>query len=229
MTYGLEVAYKVRQENNVRDASKCDVLFVTDGLLLAVLSEDVLAEQYGAIVVDEAHERTLGTDVLLGMLSRVLPLRRTRYETGQSEVPPLKLIIMSATLALDQVFPPSIEQRKFILKHTKKKKKLLGPHLFSPVPPVVSIDGRQFPVETHWLRVTPDDMAETLDQAVRTVSTIHNTLPRGTILVFLPGKREIVAMTRELVQKFGDKEMVIVPLHSGKRNCLGRKNLKFET
>ena len=121
VTYGLEVAYKVRQENNVRDASKCDVLFVTDGLLLAVLSEDVLAEQYGAIVVDEAHERTLGTDVLLGMLSRVLPLRRTRYETGQSEVPPLKLIIMSATLALDQVFPPSIEQRKFILKHTKKK------------------------------------------------------------------------------------------------------------
>jgi ATP-dependent RNA helicase DHX37/DHR1 len=105
VVFGEQVAYKVRQESNLRVAScECDVLFVTDGLLLTVLSgDDVLAEQFGAIVIDEAHERTLGTDVLLGMLSRVIKLRRTRYESGESETPPLKLVIMSATLALEQV------------------------------------------------------------------------------------------------------------------------------
>jgi HrpA-like RNA helicase len=91
----------------------------------------------------------------------------------------------------------------------------MGPHLFCPSPPVVSIEGRQFPVETHWLRVTPDDLSSALEAAVKTVATVHNTLPRGTVLVFLPGKREIVAMTRDLRERFAEDEMVIVPLHSG--------------
>ncbi len=43
----------------------------------------------------------------------------------------------------------------------------MGPHLFCPSPPVVSIEGRQFPVETHWLRVTPDDLSSALEAAVR--------------------------------------------------------------
>ncbi len=176
----------------MRDFDSCNVLFATDGLLLSVLTEDVLAERYSVIVIDEAHERTLGTDVLLGMLSRIVPLRRSRYESGASEVPPLKLVIMSATLALEP---------------------LLG--LFAVKPPVVSIEGRQFPVETHWMRVTPEDLESALEAAVKTVATIQQTLPRGTVLVFVPGKREISFVSQKLRELFSEEVMLLVSLHSG--------------
>ena len=179
----------------MRDFDACDILFATDGLLLSVLTEDVLAERYGAIVIDEAHERTLGTDVLLGLLSRVVPLRRARYESGQSPVPPLKLVIMSATLALEPL------QALFAA--------------LRPPPPVVCIEGRQFPVETHWLRVTPEDLRAALDLAVKTVATIHHSLPRGTVLVFVPGKREIAFVAQQLRDLFGEEAMRLVSLHSG--------------
>ena len=102
------------------------------------LQEDFLLRKYSVILVDEAHERSLNTDILLGMLSRVLPLRRRLHDTKQCPggvpVYPLKLIIMSATLRVSDF--------------TENKR------LFPTPPPVIHVAARQFPVTVHFARKT---------------------------------------------------------------------------
>lgn len=65
---------------------------MTDGVLLREVSLDLLLSKYSAIVVDEAHERSVNTDVLIGMLSRVVKLRREMSEEKDSTIK-VKLII----------------------------------------------------------------------------------------------------------------------------------------
>ena len=187
--HGGLVGYRVRGEGKY-SAEETILEFVTDGLLLAQMGDDVLLEGVSVVVVDEAHERTLGTDVLLGMLARVGPLRRRRYAAGESDAAPLKLVVMSATLALAPIA-----------------------ELFGADTPVVQVEGRQYPVETHWLRVTPDGLPEALERAAAAVRSIHSGLPTGTVLVFVPGKQEISWLMTQL-QSLAD-DLDLCPLHSG--------------
>lgn len=89
---GQEVGYTIRFED-VSDRYKTVLKFVTDGMLLREAMSDPFLQRYSVIVLDEAHERTLSTDVLMGLLMEVLPKR-----TKQSEYGELKVVIMSATL-----------------------------------------------------------------------------------------------------------------------------------
>jgi ATP-dependent RNA helicase DHX37/DHR1 len=68
---GKEVGYQVRYEKQADKSTK--IKFMTDGILLKELQSDFLLSAYSAIIVDEAHERGLNSDVLIGMLSRVVP------------------------------------------------------------------------------------------------------------------------------------------------------------
>jgi ATP-dependent RNA helicase HrpA len=87
---GQSVGFRVRFADQVSDATR--LVLMTDGLLLAELTSDPLLRRYDTIIVDEAHERTLNVDLLLGVLKRLLPRR-----------PDLKLIVTSATLDVERV------------------------------------------------------------------------------------------------------------------------------
>ncbi|CAR30761.1 hypothetical protein ZYGR_0P00630 [Zygosaccharomyces rouxii] len=82
---GEEVGYSIRFENKV--SNKTILKYMTDGMLLREAMEDHDLKRYSCIILDEAHERTLATDILMGLLKQVVVRR-----------PDLKLIVMSATL-----------------------------------------------------------------------------------------------------------------------------------
>ncbi|MGA2187655.1 MAG: ATP-dependent RNA helicase HrpA [Steroidobacteraceae bacterium] len=87
---GATVGFRVRFADQVSAATR--LVLMTDGLLLAELASDPSLRRYDTIIVDEAHERTLNVDLLLGVLKRLLPRR-----------PDLKLIVTSATLDVERM------------------------------------------------------------------------------------------------------------------------------
>ena len=89
---GKEVGYTIRFED-VSDPYRTVLKFVTDGMLLREAMSDPLLSRYSVIVLDEAHERTLATDVIMGLLMEVLPKRKKGCKEGE-----LKVVVMSATL-----------------------------------------------------------------------------------------------------------------------------------
>ena len=90
VTLGAEVGYAVRFEN-VSTPGVTRVRFCTDGVLLRELMEDPLLSRYSVVMVDEAHERSLATDLLLGLLKKV-----------QRRRPDLRIIIASATIQAEE-------------------------------------------------------------------------------------------------------------------------------
>merc|ERR1719199_1096608 len=89
---GAEVGYTIRFED-VSDPHRTVLKFLTDGMLLREAMSDPLLSRYSVIVLDEAHERTLATDVIMGLLMEVLKKRTKGSEAGE-----LKVVVMSATL-----------------------------------------------------------------------------------------------------------------------------------
>lgn len=87
---GRSVGFRVRFADQVSAATR--LVLMTDGLLLAELTSDPMLRRYDTVIVDEAHERTLNVDLLLGVLKQLLPRR-----------PDLKLIVTSATLDVERV------------------------------------------------------------------------------------------------------------------------------
>jgi len=87
---GEEVGYSVRFENKSSDRTR--IKFLTDGMLLQEMLRDPLLKKYSVVVVDEAHERTVGTDLVMGFLRRLVYNERRGM---------LKVVIMSATLEVE--------------------------------------------------------------------------------------------------------------------------------
>uniref|UniRef100_A0A0A1XCG5 RNA helicase n=1 Tax=Zeugodacus cucurbitae TaxID=28588 RepID=A0A0A1XCG5_ZEUCU len=165
-----EVSYLIRFEGNVTPQTR--IKFMTDGVLLKEVESDFLLHRYSVIILDEAHERSAYTDILVGLLSRIVPLRQKRGD-------PLKLIIMSATLRVDDFIG--------------------NPKLFKYPPPVLKVEARQFPVTVHFQRRTPSDY---LQEAFKKTAKIHSQLPDGGILVFLTGQQEVNTLVRKLRRTF---------------------------
>ncbi|KAH6715145.1 P-loop containing nucleoside triphosphate hydrolase protein [Leptodontidium sp. MPI-SDFR-AT-0119] len=174
--HGKRVAYQIRFEGTV--GAETAIKFMTDGVLLREVAQDIALQKYSAIIIDEAHERSVNTDILVGMLSRVVKLRE-EMATEDSSIKPLKLIIMSATLRITD----------FTQNAT----------LFSKPPPVLQAEGRLYPVVNHFARKTHHDYIE---DAFRKISRGHKKLPPGGFLVFLTGQNEITQLSKRLKEAF---------------------------
>lgn len=172
-SHGNKVAHQIRFDTTV--SAQTAIKFMTDGILLRELSQDLLLKKYSVIVIDEAHERSVNTDLLIGMLSKIVPARMKRTEQNP-DPQPLKLVIMSATLNINDFL------------HEK---------LFSASmrPPIVEAEGRQHRVTTHFALRSRGDY---VDEVVEKVKRAHRKLPRGGILVFLTGQNEIKHVLSQL-------------------------------
>lgn len=171
------VGYQIRYDSSTVTAETA-IKFMTDGILIREIQSDFLLSKYSIILLDEAHERNLNTDILVGMLGRIVKLRWKKANEPGSQIKPLRLVIMSATLNVDEFAKPS---------------------LFNPLPPVLKVEARQHPVTVHFSRKTDEDY---VTEAFKTVSKIHANLPEGGILVFMSGKREIMTLVRQLEKKY---------------------------
>ncbi|KAG8158747.1 hypothetical protein KVR01_011190 [Diaporthe batatas] len=171
-----KVAYQIRFEGTVDPNTA--VKFMTDGVLLREVAQDISLKKYSAIIVDEAHERSVNTDILVGMLSRVVKLRKELSQEDPT-IKPLKLVIMSATLRIEDMTQ--------------------NPTLFKTPPPVLEVEGRQYPVTVHFSRRTQHDYVE---EAFKKISRGHRKLPPGGILVFMTGQNEITELMKKLKKTF---------------------------
>ena len=182
---GDDVGYQVRGEK--RTSEKTRLTYMTDGILLALLSGDPLLSEYDIVVVDEAHERSLNIDFCLGLLKNA---QKKREGTDT----PLKLVITSATL----------DQQKMSDYFAKDGKET----------PSLAVEGRMFPVTTSYESMTPKD--EELYYIAREKVEIALEKHEGNILIFMPGKREIEAMAEELESLVeGRDDVEIISLYAG--------------
>jgi len=203
------VSYQIRYDSAVSPSTR--IKFMTDGILLREIQSDFLLNKYSAIIIDEAHERSMNTDILLGLLSRIVPLRRELYNEQhphdnqqqkrkkksrkKKNAPiktkvecPLKLIIMSATLRIEDF--------------TQNQR------MFRVPPPVIKIESRQYPVTIHFNKKTPQ--TDYVTEAYRKVCKIHERLPEGGILVFLTGQQEIEQLCKMLRQQYARKKAFLL-------------------
>ncbi|KAM0789668.1 hypothetical protein ACM66B_006531 [Microbotryomycetes sp. NB124-2] len=178
---GKLVGYTVRFDD--KSSKQTRLKYMTDGALLAEMLEDKDLDRYDVVVLDEAHERSLRTDMLMGFLKKIQQRRRRkaaafreRVQRGdaqrtqnQHERDPseLKIVVMSAT----------IDAEKF--------------SKFFDGAPVLFVQGRQFSVR---VRYTAEPVNDYLDAALKTVYAIHMNQPPGDVLVFLPGQDDIESL-----------------------------------
>lgn len=193
---GSVVGFQVRFTDKVGEDSR--IKFMTDGILLAEIASDRWLSRYDTLIIDEAHERSLNIDFLLGYLKQLLRKR-----------PDLKLIVTSAT----------IDTERF------------SRHFGNA--PVVNVEGRTYPVEVRYRPLDEKPGAESdaspveagargrreepdgdpVSAIIAAMDEITCTDPRGDVLVFLPGEREI-RDTHQALERRKYRETEVLPLYA---------------
>jgi len=78
------VSYQIRYDTTVSPSTS--IKFMTDGVLLRELASDFLLSKYSVLIIDEAHERSMNTDILIGVVSRVVKLRESMWREGKDPI-----------------------------------------------------------------------------------------------------------------------------------------------
>ncbi|KVZ28095.1 ATP-dependent RNA helicase HrpA [Burkholderia multivorans] len=196
--FGEVVGYKVRFTDNL--APGASVKLMTDGILLAETQTDPLLKAYDTLIIDEAHERSLNIDFLLGYLKEILPKR-----------PDLKLIVTSATIDADRfarhfgsdAHPAPVIEVSGRLYPVEVR--------YRPVaedrPAVKHAEGTASRDRVKTAREAERDL---MDAIVDAVDELCREGP-GDVLVFLPGEREI-REAAEALRKHHPPHTEILPL-----------------
>ncbi|KAF6770990.1 hypothetical protein AHF37_10376 [Paragonimus kellicotti] len=164
---GAKVGYSIRFEE-CRTSSLTVISYLTEGMLVQEFLRDPLLRQYRVIMLDEVHERSLQTDMLLGLLKKVL--RKRPHD--------LRLIISSATVEVKQFLDYFAN-----VIHQGSENQLV-PSTLNPVAHL-NVEGRQFPVNIFY---SVDSVPCYLQSAKDVVFHIHESRPLGgDILVFVTG------------------------------------------
>ncbi|XP_071927567.1 pre-mRNA-splicing factor ATP-dependent RNA helicase DEAH10 isoform X3 [Coffea arabica] len=210
---GQKVGYAIRFDDMTSASTR--MKYMTDGLLLREALLDPCLSKYSVIIVDEAHERTVHTDVLLGLLKSVQKTRSSvsKVMNGHAQngllmgaekdksflmpchgkkLSPLKLIIMSASLDA-RVFSEYFGSAR-----------------------AVHVQGRQYPVD---ILYTHQPESDYLDAALITIFQIHLEESHGDILVFLTGQEEIESVERLVHERLrqlpeGNQKLLTFPIFS---------------
>ncbi len=196
---GGAVGFQVRFSDSVGEHTA--VKFMTDGILLAEIASDRWLSRYDTIIVDEAHERSLNIDFLLGYLKRLLPRR-----------PDLKLIVTSATIDTARFSEhfgdaPVVEVEGRGHPVEVRYRPLGGaPGLEPPAPPAKR-DAQQRAGESD------SEPVSVLDGIVAACDEITAERGIGDVLVFLPGEREIRDAHQALEQR-RYRHTEVVPLYA---------------
>ena len=181
-TIGEDVGYSVRFNDRVGDGTLVRVM--TDGILLAELQRDRMLRRYDTLIIDEAHERSLNIDFILGYLRQLLPQR-----------PDLKVIVTSATI------------------DTERFARHFADADGTPAP-IVTVTGRTFPVEVRYrpFGEEPDDDRDQVQAIVDAVEELGKD-GRGDVLVFLSGEREIHD-TADALRRGSRRDTEVLPLYA---------------
>lgn len=194
---GQEVGYTIRFEDCTSPETK--IKYMTDGMLQRECLVDPDVSQYSVLMLDEAHERTIATDVLFGLLKSEFCVNEADLQcSDQSSAeslkrrPDLKLIVTSATL----------DAEKF------------SEYFFGC--PIFTIPGRTYPVE---ILYTKEPESDYLDASLITVMQIHLSEPPGDILLFLTGQEEIDTSCEILYERMKSlgpnvPDLIILPIYS---------------
>ncbi len=186
---GTAVGYKVRFADTSSDATLIKVM--TDGILLTEMQRDRELLRYDTLIIDEAHERSLNVNFILGYLKRLLPRR-----------PDLKVIITSATI------DPERFSQHFAGGESGQQGRDFGA-------PIVEVSGRTYPVELRYRPLAdpddPEDEARDQVQGILDAVTELKATGPGDILVFLSGEREIRDTADALA---GQDDLDVLPLYA---------------
>ncbi|NP_001359442.1 probable ATP-dependent RNA helicase DHX35 isoform c [Mus musculus] len=190
---GHEVGYCIRFDD-CTDPLATRIKFLTDGMLVREMMVDPLLTKYSVIMLDEAHERTLYTDIAIGLLKKI-----------QKKRGDLRLIVASATLDAEKF-------RDFFNQNETS-----DPARDTSV--TLTVEGRTFPVDIFYLQSpVPDYIKATVDTVVK----IHQTEGDGDILAFLTGQEEVetvvsmlIEQARALARTGMKKHLRVLPMYAG--------------
>uniref|UniRef100_A0A8C7HI65 Probable ATP-dependent RNA helicase DHX35 n=1 Tax=Oncorhynchus kisutch TaxID=8019 RepID=A0A8C7HI65_ONCKI len=191
---GHEVGYTIRFDD-CSDPHATRIKFLTDGMLVREMMADPLLKKYSVLMLDEAHERTLYTDIAIGLLKKVIQKKRRD----------LRLIVASATLDAKKF------QEFFNLNETgDPNKDTCG---------ILTVEGRTFPVDVFY---TVSPVPDYVKATVETVLKIHETEDDGDVLAFLTGQEEVekvVSLLQEQARALGrlgmKKYLKVLPMYAG--------------
>ena len=171
------VGYAVRSETShpMYSTNPPRIRFVTDGLLIRETLHDPLLSSASSIIIDEAHERNLDSDILMGLVKKIMRVR-----------PEFRVVICSATIEAEKML-------NFFEKNMEGEDK---------VGTIISVEGRQFPCEIIYRKEPCSDFVV---ESVHVALSIDSSEPPGDILVFLPTAKDIEDAIEMAGQKLGEK------------------------